>query len=443
MKKTISIVLSVLMAICLLAGCSNPSTADADLPESADSASTTVSEEAASSTEALQETVNIEFWHAMSGNTGDLITELVDDYNNSQSAVHVEAIYQGDYTTEGTKIQAAVASNTAPQIAQLEVGRIGMYAEAGVLVDLNQYVERDGYDMDDYYEGILDYSYYDGALIALPEGRSIPVLYYNADLLSNASIAAPTTWDELKSAAQALTNDTVYGYSCPIDPWYYLGLVITAGGQIYNEDGNGIGFNNESGTKPLYLWKDMIDASTMYIPEGQDYNSSSACRNAFISGSVAMIMQSCAQYKNLVNNCEFEVGLAYIPKDVTYSAIPGGSNFVMFNGSTEEEENAAWDFLKYMTSAETAARFSVGTGYLPTMKSVIETDTYKSALEEYPLLDVAVGQLDYFVSSPFDESYAEVKDIIVTNAIQDCIINGVTPEEAVQDIADNTANLYK
>ncbi|WP_020614102.1 ABC transporter substrate-binding protein [Sediminispirochaeta bajacaliforniensis] len=429
-KKLFPTLLSVLLSVGMLSGCGK-------------SSMSTDASKASSSDEASQKTMDIEFWHAMSGGTGDLIQQLVDDYNASQSAVHVEAIYQGDYTTEGTKIQAAVASGNAPQIAQLEIGRIGMYAEAGALVDLKSYVKRDDYNIDDYYKGILDYSYYDDALIALPEGRSMPVLYYNADLFKSAGVSAPSTWDELKSAATILTRDGKYGYSCPIDPWYYLGLVITAGGQIYNEEGNGIGFNNESGAKPLYLWRDMIGAGTMYIPEGQDYNSSAACRNVFIAGTTAMIMQSCAQYKNLVNNCKFKVGVAYIPKEVTYSAIPGGSNFVMFTGSSEEKENAAWEFLKYMTSTETSARFSVGTGYLPPRKSILETDTYKSALEKYPLLDVAVGQLDYFVNSPFDEAYAEVKDTIVTNAIQACIINGVSPEDTVKTIADKTASLYK
>ncbi len=321
MKKLIALLLTFAMAL-TMAACGGEKAADAP---------------------AADGPVKIEFWHSMSSGTGELIQQIVDDYNASQDAVQVECIYQGDYTTAGTKIQAAVSTGDTPAVCQLEIARIGMYAEAGVLLDMMPYVERDGFDLDDMYEGLLDYSYYDGQLISMPNGRSVPVMYYNVDMMEEAGVEAPTNWDELRTAATALTKEGTYGYCCPIgDSWYYMALMLTAGGQIYNEEGNNIGFNDESGTKPLHLWLDMIEEGTMYVPEGQDYNSSSACRNAFMAKTAAMIMQSSAQYMNLVNNSEFEVGVCYIPKDVTYAAIPGGSNLVMFDSGTEAEQNAAW-----------------------------------------------------------------------------------------------------
>ena len=44
---------------------------------------------------------------------------------------------------------------------------------------------------------------------------------------------------------------------------YYLALMLTAGGQVYNEEGNNIGFHDESGTKPLQLWLDMIEDGSL------------------------------------------------------------------------------------------------------------------------------------------------------------------------------------
>ena len=70
---------------------------------------------------------------------------------------------------------------------------------------------------------------------------------------------------------------------------------MNAGGTIFNETEDGIGFAGDPGTKPLYLWKEMIADGTMHVPSGQDYNSSEACRNAFAGGTAAMIQQSSAQ----------------------------------------------------------------------------------------------------------------------------------------------------
>ncbi len=425
MKKLISLLLVAAMALTLLAGCGGSGDTTPDAP-------------------GTDGPISIEFWHSMSSGTGELIQKIVEDYNASQDKIHVECIYQGDYTTAGTKIQAAVSTGDTPAVCQLEIARIGTYAEAGVLLDMLPYIEADDeFNLDDMYEGLLDYSYYNDQLISMPNGRSVPVMYYNVDMMEEAGVEAPTNWDELRSAATALTKEGTYGYCCPIgDSWYYMALMLTAGGQIYNEEGNNIGFNDESGTKPLHLWLDMIEEGTMYVPEGQDYNSSSACRNAFMAKTAAMIMQSSAQYMNLVNNSEFEVGVCYIPKDVTYAAIPGGSNLVMFDSGTKAEQDAAWEFMKYMNSPEVATRYAAGTGYLPTSEAAYNSETYQNALKEYPFLGVAVGQLEYFVESPFDETYSEVKDVIVGGGVQECIINGASPEDVVAEMYEKAGALY-
>ena len=46
--------------------------------------------------------------------------------------------------------------------------------------------------------------------------------------------------DSLKADAKALTGNGSYGYSCPLDQWYYMSLVMTAGGTIFNETEDGL-----------------------------------------------------------------------------------------------------------------------------------------------------------------------------------------------------------
>lgn len=41
---------------------------------------------------------------------------------------------------------------------------------------------------------------------------------------------------------------------------------MNAGGTIFNETEDGIGFAGDPGTKPLYLWKEMIADGTMHVP---------------------------------------------------------------------------------------------------------------------------------------------------------------------------------
>ena len=161
MKKAVLVIVAMLMAFCLL-------TASAFADDGK---------------------ITLEFWHSMGSKTGELIQEIVDEFNASQDEIYIDCIYQGDYTTGGTKIQAAVASGNGPAIAQIEITRVGMYAAAGALLDLTPYAEADeNFDVKSLYPGVMDFSYYDGQLVSLPNGRSVPVMYYNVDALKAAGL---------------------------------------------------------------------------------------------------------------------------------------------------------------------------------------------------------------------------------------------------------------
>lgn len=389
------------------------------------------------------EKIEIEFWHCMGSSNGELIQELTDAFNASQDEIFVKAVHQGSYTEASTKLQAALSAGEAPVVAQMEIGSLGLFADSGLLVDLQTYVDAEEFDLDDFMPGLLDASYYDDTLIALPHSRSLPVMYYNKDKFAEAGLeTAPETWDELKEAAAALTSGETYGYSCPLDQWYYSCLMMNAGGNIFNEDYTEIAFNNEAGTAPLYLWKEMIDAGSMHIPSGQDYNSSEACRNAFAGGTAAMIMQSSAQLKGLEKTCDFEVGVTAIPMSTTRAYPAGGSNLMMFSGHSEEEEAAGWEFLKFMTNTENAVKWANGTGYLPTRQSCTTNDEYLKMVEEDPNLQIIVDNVQYCAEATFIPEYAETKEIIA-NEIQKCILEeDYTPEDAVQSIADRVAKLF-
>ena len=428
MKRKIAIALAAVMTLGMTAGCGSDG-----------------AKETTETADAATEKIEIEFWHCMGASNGELIQEITDSFNESQDEIYVKAVHQGSYTDASTKLQAALSAGEAPVIAQMEIGSMGVYADAGQLLDLQKFVDAESFELDDFLPGLLDASYYNDELISLPHSRSLPVLYYNKDKFAEAGLDAenpPKNWDELKTAAAALTSGESFGYSCPLDQWYYCSLMMNSGGTIYNADNTGIGFNNESGTAPLNLWKEMIAAGTMHIPSGQDYNSSEACRNAFAAGTAAMIMQSSAQLKGLEQTCEFEVGVTAIPENTMLSYPAGGSNLMMFQGHSEEEEQAGWEFMKFMTNPENALKWANGTGYLPTRESCKELPEYKTMMEEDPNLQIIADNVQYSAEATFIPEYAETKEIIA-NEIQKCILEeNYSPEQAVQSIADRVAKLF-
>src|SRR2546429_7350331 len=96
----------------------------------------------------------------------------------------------------------------------LLIDRLGKptFSSSGLLVDLTDRIKAWG-QIDQYFPGILQSSSWQGKNYGLPNNSNCLGLYYNADMLSQAGVQPPTTWDELRSAAKKLTKNGVYGFA--------------------------------------------------------------------------------------------------------------------------------------------------------------------------------------------------------------------------------------
>ena len=158
MKRKVAGVLAAAMAAGMLAGCgSSAKPADTTAAKAEDTKAAEGSTEAAAADNG--DKITIEFWHCMGSSNGELIQQITDSFNESQDKIFVKAVHQGSYTDAGTKMQAALAAGEAPVLAQMEIGMLGIFADADQLVDLQNFVDEENYDMSDFMPGLLDASY--------------------------------------------------------------------------------------------------------------------------------------------------------------------------------------------------------------------------------------------------------------------------------------------
>src|SRR5258708_12107304 len=61
----------------------------------------------------------IQWWHAMGGNLGEVVNELAAAFNKSQSEYKVNPVFKGSYTETLTAAIAAFRAKHAPHIFQL------------------------------------------------------------------------------------------------------------------------------------------------------------------------------------------------------------------------------------------------------------------------------------------------------------------------------------
>ncbi|WP_139488304.1 ABC transporter substrate-binding protein [Brevibacillus dissolubilis] len=393
--------------------------------------------------------VTIDFWYSLGGKNGEIVKAMVDEFNQSQQAVEVKATYQGNYYDNHAKVLAALATNTQPDVTMVEIASIAAFADAGALEDLKPFAEgQNGTDMQDYIPGLLGNSYWQDKFVALPFNRSTPLLYVNRDMLKKAGLnpEGPKTWDELREFSKKLSQGKgdaqTWGFSTPIDIWFYEALTFQAGGEILSEDGKQVKFNDDKGTAPIQFWSDMIKEQSMKMPPGEKYDAWDVAEADFTNQKVGMIFTSTGSLNGILEKAKFDVGTAFLPAKESFGVPTGGANLVMLSKSTPEEKAGAWAFMKWLTESDRTAKFSKETGYMPVRTSALESEPMKSLYAEKPQFKVAIDQLQYAKPRPMAPGYKELQETIMSE-IQRTILGQATPQDALNKAAEKGQKLLK
>lgn len=351
----------------------------------------------------------VTFWHSMGGAGQETLNSIVEDFNNSQDKIQVNAEYQGTYDESLTKFNAVAGTDSAPTMIQtFEIGTMSMI-NSGNIVPIQEFVDKDGYDMSGLEGNITNYYSLDGKFYSMPFNSSTPVMYYNKDAFKKAGLdpeKAPETFEEVEEASKAIvkSNPNMKGFALQAYGWLWEQLLANQGALLLNND-NGrtdtptkIGWTEKEG-KSIFEWvKRMVDDGT-FANYGTNGDNMVA---GFLAGDVAMFLQSSASARDVIDNAPFEVGIAFLPypeDQERQGVVIGGASLWMIDGKPKEESKAAWEFMKYLQTPEVQAKWHVGTGYFAVNPAAYEEDVVKEAWAEKPQLQVTVQQLQSTKSS--------------------------------------------
>jgi sn-glycerol 3-phosphate transport system substrate-binding protein len=351
--------------------------------------------------------VNIAFWHAMSGHNGEVVDELVKRFNESQSDIIVTATFQGSYDDEINKLKAGFQSKDVPAVVQVYDIGTRLMIDLGVMTPMQDFIDAENFDVADIEPNVANYYSVDGKMWSMPFNTSNPVLYYNKDMFEAAGLdpeKAPQTWAEVEEAARAIKahDPATYGCSFAIYGWFFEQFMAVQGGYYVDNDNGRTAtatkavFNGPEGVALLNWWKGMID-------EGICSNlgrKTTDTKAAFDSGVVAMTLDSTAGLRDRINAAEgkFEVGVGYLPraKAEDYGkagTIIGGASVWITNLRPVEEQQAAWEFVKFLSSAESQAYWHIQTGYYPINSKGYNEPDDVAWRAQYPQFEVAMDQL--------------------------------------------------
>ncbi|WP_248925093.1 ABC transporter substrate-binding protein [Paenibacillus hamazuiensis] len=390
----------------------------------------------------------IKYWTANGGKIEEAKQNLVKKFNESQNRIEVQQANQGNYDDLHAKVQAAFAAGNAPAVSDLEIASTGVFARSGMLVDLTQLAARDEKEIDikDFNPGLMGNAYVDGKLYGLPFMRSTPILYKNVTMLKDAGLdpAGPKSWSEFEQYARVLKSKGKVPMTLNVDIWYYEALVAQSGGKMLSEDGKKAMFNSPEGVAPVEYWKKMagegllkfVVGNTAGADAGKDWDNQIS---AFKFGSTAGVSAAI----EVAKGNGFEVQTDFMPANKAFGVPTGGCQLVITSKVNEKEKEAAWEFIKFMTSKENTIYQHKYVGYLPNRLSALQSDELQNYYKENPQYKVASDQLKYAVPRPMATGYPEATKFI-TDAITKAILEpNVKPQDAMNEAAEKANKLLK
>ena len=365
-------------------------------------------------------TIQVFYPVAVDAPIADILNGYVADFQADYPNITVEPVFSGGYADVKTAIQTTIeGGGTPPAVGVMLATDIYDLVNAGYIAPLDTFLaDADPAYLDDFYPAFMANSTYDGQTWSIPFQRSAVVMYYNADLLAEAGLDAPDSWQAWADAAAALTErdgDTVtrWGLEFPSDwpYWLFQPLAIGAGQNIIGDSDTQVYFDTPAVKEAAQFYIDLAQEYGV-MPEGVQANWGQAPTD-LASGQAAMIVHSTGSLSGLLSQADFQVGVMPIPgKEAgTYASVPGGGNLYIMDGVSDAQKAAAWSFIEFLTAPERVADFSIQTGYIANRQSAYETDAMQAYLAEVPQAGDARDALQYAQAEFTVQNLGEVRGI--------------------------------
>lgn len=316
-----------------------------------------------------------------------------------------------------TLLQGA-STGDLPDIAMIDNPDHQSFAALGALEDLTDRTES-WEQADAYFEGPWASTMFEGRNYGFPGDSNCLALFYNKDLLEQAGIEPPATWNELRAAARALTEGNRFGLvvSAIADEtasFQWLPFLWQSGEDIPTIDSQG-------GRSALQLWVDMVEEGIM--SRGILGWDQTDINEQFQNEQAAMMINGPWQIPALresVPDLNWEVAL--LPKGEASASILGGHNLAVTTAS--ENVDAAWDLLTWMQEPDiTLKEYLLEADRLPTREDMAD----ESEWQDDPALSVFVEQLEVGRPRAYGPNYPEI-----SAAIQRAVQAAVSGESSVE-----------
>jgi len=342
----------------------------------------------------------------VSGPLYELMTSIVNDFNHSHTGISVEPVFAGNYVEAMAKAMTGVMGGKPPDVAVLDTPELYALLDQNAIIPLDDMIAKEPKSwLDDFYSALLLNARSNGHIYSIPYQRSTVIFFYNKDMFQKAGLdpnAPPKNWTELVADAQKLTvrdaggQVSQWGVEAPVvdtSPWVIQGFLIEQKAQYFDAvGGKWVKFNSPEAVSALQFILDLQNKYKVHPPGPSSFAFWGQVPQDFIQQKVAMIYTTTGQMAFIRANAKFNWTAAFMPAGKQWGSPTGGGSMYIFK-TTPERQQAAWTFVRWMTDPVQAARWSIGTGYVPIRKTELSTPAFAAYMQQVPQALTATLQL--------------------------------------------------
>lgn len=399
---------------------------------------------------AQKKLVRLTFYYpvGVSGPLASVINTYVNEFNTANPDIEVVPVYTGDYDPTMQKVQTAVMGGNPPDVFIVEISELPTLLAMNACEPLDRLASKDF--ISNFFPAFLENSYgQDGKIYNIPFQRSTPVFYWNKDHFKEAGLdpnKPPKSWSELEAYAKKLVKTDASGQvnrwgvtiSGGWNDWLFEAFVLQNGYSLLDYRKQRVSLNSPEALEALEFWVKLCNNLRVAPP----HSTWASTPTDFVSGRTSMLYHTTGILTFVRTSAKFNYGVAFMPANKSYGAAVGGGNLHISRNIPEENKQAAWRFIQFLTTPEMAARWSRDSGYVATRMDCYSVPEMKAHVDKYPEYGVARDQLQYAGGKMMAPGFQKVREILKT-ALDEATGGKTTPKKALDNAQAQAEKLLR
>ncbi|MBD2042846.1 ABC transporter substrate-binding protein [Microcoleus sp. FACHB-672] len=370
-------------------------------------------------------------------------TLLMKDFKAQNPDIQLEIIEGPNASNliEDLYTSAFLLGDSPYDLVYMDIVWVQKFAAAGWLRDLSDRISDK--ELTNFIAGDVNGGRYEGGLYRMPFRSDAGMLYYRTDLLKQGGYKPPETFNELLEIGKALKKpgENRWGYLWQGRQYEGLAAMFVevlegAGGFWVNPENGNVGLDQPAAVEAVKFLQNTI--KTGVSPGGVTTYGEEETRQLFQSGN-GVFLRNWPYVWSLAEDSA--IAGKYNIKPMVHA--PGKNSGACQGGwgmgiaKTSKHPDEAWRVIQFFNRPEIQRKFILGTGYVPSRRSLFTDPQIVAKYSHYPQL---LKVTEKSVLRPPIAQYSQASDIL-QRYLSAALTNRMTPERAMKAAANETRRL--